>query len=49
MITSQEIVLELADMVDLELNDVASCMTALGYICGSYDGKLGWFVNIKHS
>lgn len=48
VITSQEIVLELADMVDLELNDVAKCMTALGYVCGSADGKLGWFVEINH-
>lgn len=47
VITSQDIVLELADMADLELNDVARCMTYLGYSCGSWDGKLGWLVNIK--
>lgn len=49
VITSQEIVLELADMADMELNDVARCMSYLGYICGSWDGKIGWLVQIEHS
>ncbi len=48
VITSQEIVLDLADMADLDLNDVARCMSYLGYVCGSADGKLGWFVEINH-
>lgn len=47
IITSQEIVLELADMADMELNDVAACMTYLGYVCGSYEGKIGWLIQIE--
>ena len=45
--TSQEIVLALADMADLELNDVARCMIHLGYVCGSIDGNIGWLVQIS--
>lgn len=44
IMTSQEIVLELADMVDLELNDVAEAMASLGYCACTYDGKLGWLL-----
>lgn len=44
-ITSQEIVLALADMADININDVAASMTHLGYICGAIDGKLGWLVS----
>lgn len=33
-------------MADMELNDVTVCMTHLGFICGSIDGKLGWLIHI---
>lgn len=44
IMTSQEIVLELADMADLELNDVAEAMTSLGYCACTCDGKVGWLM-----
>lgn len=46
VVSSQDIVLELADMVDVGLNEVSACMAYLGYHCGSIDGKLGWLVHI---
>ena len=44
LMTSQEIVLELTDMVDLELNDVAAAMIYLGYRTIIYDDKVGWLL-----
>ena len=44
ILTSQEIVLELADMVDMELNDVAEAMMFLGYRTIISDGKVGWLL-----
>lgn len=44
IMTSQEIILELADMVDMELNDVADAMIYLGYRPAIYDGKVGWLL-----
>lgn len=42
VVSSQEILIELADMADLELNDVVNAMTYLGYRVTRYDGKIGW-------
>lgn len=44
IMTSQEIILYLADMVDMELNDVAEAMLALGYRTIIHDGKAGWLL-----
>lgn len=46
VLTTQDILLELADMADMELNNVTACMAYLGYICGRVDGKLGWLIHI---
>lgn len=48
IMTSQEIILDLADMVDMELNDVAEAMMYLGYRTIIYDGKVGWLLQIRH-
>ncbi len=37
--SSQEIILELADMVDMEMNDVADAMVFLGYRTIIHEGK----------
>lgn len=42
VVSSQEILIELANMADLELNDVVNAMTYLGYRVTRYDGKIGW-------
>lgn len=42
--SSQEIQLELADMADLELNDVAAAMLYLGYRTATAEGKTGWLM-----
>lgn len=44
IMTSQEIILDLADMVDMELNDVAEAMMFLGYRTIIHDGKVGWLL-----
>lgn len=44
VMTSQEIVLALADVVDLDNNDVANAMITLGYRTGVIDGKAGWML-----
>ncbi|WP_289769202.1 hypothetical protein [Muribaculum intestinale] len=44
ILTSQEIIIDLADMVDLELNDVAQAMIYLGYRTIVYEGKVGWLL-----
>lgn len=44
LMTSQEIILDLADMVDMELNDAAEAMLALGYRTTILDGKVGWLL-----
>lgn len=44
IMTSQEIILDLADMVDMELNDVADAMIFLGYRTILHDGKVGWLL-----
>ena len=44
IMTSQEIILDLADMVDMELNDVAEAMMHLGYRTIIHDGKVGWLL-----
>ena len=44
IMTSQEIILELADMVDMELNDVAAAMMHLGYRTIIHDDKVGWLL-----
>lgn len=44
VMTSQEIVLDLADMVDIGLNDVAEAMMYLGYRTIIHDGKVGWLL-----
>lgn len=44
IMTSQEIILDLADMVDMELNDVAEAMMFLGYRAIIHDGKVGWLL-----
>lgn len=45
IMTSQEIILDLADMVDMELNDVAEAMMYLGYRTIVSDGKVGWLLH----
>jgi len=42
--TSQEIILDLADMVDISLNEVAEAMAYLGYCTIVYDHKVGWLL-----
>lgn len=44
IMTSQEIILDLADMVDMGLNDVAEAMMFLGYRTIIHDGKVGWLL-----
>lgn len=44
ILTSQEIIIDLADMVDIELNDVAQAMIYLGYRTIVYEGKVGWLL-----
>lgn len=44
IMSSQEIILELADMVDMELNDVADAMVFLGYRTIIHEGKVGWLL-----
>ena len=44
IMTSQEILTELAEMVDMELNDVAESMIHLGYRTIMYEGKIGWLL-----
>lgn len=42
--TSQEIITDLAEMVDIELNDVAEAMLHLGYCTVISDHKVGWLL-----
>lgn len=42
--TSQEIILDLADMVDITLNEVADVMGYLGYRTCVIDHKVGWLL-----
>lgn len=42
--TSQEIIIDLADMVDIELNEVAAAMSWLGYKTCVIDHKVGWLL-----
>lgn len=44
--TSQEIIGDLAEMVDIELNDVAEAMLHLGYCTAVSDHKVGWLLGI---
>lgn len=44
IMSSQEIILELADMVDMEMNDVADAMVFLGYRTIIHEGKVGWLL-----
>lgn len=44
VMTSQEILLDLADMVELSINEVAESMTLLGYHTAKIDGKVGWLM-----
>lgn len=46
--SSQEIVLDLADMVDIELNDVAASMSYLGYKTCVIDHKVGWLLGRRN-
>ena len=43
---SQELQLELAEMADLELNDVATAMLWLGYRTATSEGKTGWLMKV---
>ena len=47
VISSQEILLDLADMADVSINDVAQAMKSLGYITARREGKVGWLVKSK--
>ena len=49
VMTSQEIILDLADMVDMELNDVAEAMMYLGYRTIIHDGKAGWLLERRNT
>lgn len=42
--TSQEIIIDLADMADLTLNEVAACMIHLGYTTSCHEGRTGWLL-----
>lgn len=44
VMTSQEILLDLADMIELSINEVAEAMTLLGYQTSKIDGKVGWLM-----
>lgn len=44
IMSSQEIILELADMVDMEMNDVADAMVFLGYRTIIHEGIVGWLL-----
>ena len=44
--TSQEIIVDLAEMVDIELNEVAEAMLYLGYCTAMTDHKVGWLLGI---
>jgi len=47
--TSQEIILDLADMLDISLNDVAAVMSYLGYCTCVVDHKVGWLLGRESS
>lgn len=47
--SSQEIILDLADMVDLSLNDVAESMLHLGYSTCVSEDKVGWLLGSVRS
>lgn len=47
--SSQEIILDLADMVDLSLNDVAESMLHLGYCTCVSEDKVGWLLGSVRS
>lgn len=47
--SSQEIILDLADMVDLSLNDVAESMLYLGYCTCVSEDKVGWLLGSVRS
>lgn len=47
VMTSQEIILDLADMVDMELNDVAEAMMCLGYHTTVSGNKVGWLLHCR--
>lgn len=42
LMSSLDIVIELADMADLEVNQVAEAMASLGYFVGHDNGRSGW-------
>ncbi|MCM1141779.1 MAG: hypothetical protein NC453_24680 [Muribaculum sp.] len=44
--TSQEIAGDLAEMVDIELNEVAEAMQYLGYCTAVGDHKVGWLLGV---
>lgn len=44
--TSQEIAGDLAEMVDIELNEVAEAMQYLGYCTCVNDNKVGWLLGV---
>lgn len=45
--TSQEIITDLAEMVDIELNEVADAMIYLGYCTVISDHKVGWLLGLS--
>ena len=47
VVSSQEILLDLADMADISLNDLAATMARLGYSATRRDGKVGWLIKAK--
>ena len=47
VVSSQEIILDLADMADISLNDLAASMARLGYSAARRDGKVGWLIKAK--
>lgn len=44
VLSSQEIMLALAEIADLSISDVSTTMTRLGYSLKNVDGKLGWLI-----
>ena len=47
--TSQDIVEDLAEVMEISINEVANLLASQGYtIVHSKDGRLGWAMKLKH-
>lgn len=47
--TSQDIVEDLAEVMEISINEVANLLASQGYQIGHKDGRLGWAMKLKSS